>query len=325
MTSKLSKNTFSESTSLDSPEPVDLEVNTRRLQTYSIEALRVGRVVERIYVNHPAFVRGLRALDRLFQMGTEMEAPHGCRLIGPPGSGKTALFRYFQESLPQSALFTSDLGVVGLRVPKTPQPGLLIREFLRMLRYPFAAGSYKQLYERRQLVFEALAANRTRLVWLDEAHHLLPRHISKQREREESESIELLRELMDVCRVSLVLAGSSELDNLPSIAPHFASRIASREALDVFPLDINWLGFLKAFSSKITVFDGQLIADRKFGTLLHIATDGNLRGFKQLIVESILIAYDNKQLSLTPDNFAQAFRLVFGHACSRNNPFDAAQ
>ncbi len=318
---KQSSTPFTESLALDSPDNNEAEIYARRLQTYSVDALRVATQIERIYVNHPAFANGLRMLDRLFQLGTELETPQGHQLIGPPGSGKTALFRYFRDSLPSSSLFSSNVGAIGLRVPKRPFPGLLIREFLRLLKYPFAGGSYKQLYERRQLVFDALRSNGTRLVWLDEAHHLMPKHASRQIEHDETESIELLRELMDECRVSLVLAGSSELGNMKNVAPHFCTRVVGRESLATFELDANWLGFLKAFAAQSIVFDIGLIADRSLGTLLHMATEGNLRTFKQLIVEAVLIAHDANDLRLTQDHLRKAFSLVFGQACTRSNPF----
>ena len=85
--------TFTESLALDGPDQHEAETNARRLQTYSVDALRVAAQIERVYVNHTAFAAGLKTLDRLFQLGTELETPQGCRLIGPPGSGKTARLR----------------------------------------------------------------------------------------------------------------------------------------------------------------------------------------------------------------------------------------
>lgn len=313
---------FKESLVLDDCDVDELNTTARRLQTYSVEALRTASQIERIYVNHPAFANGVKVLDRLFQLGTELDTPQGCKFVGPSGSGKTALFRYFQETVPASSLFSNGCGAVGLRLPKRPTSGLLTREFLRLLKYPFAGGSQKQLYERRQVVFEALRSHGTRLVWLDEAHHLLAKHASKQIAGDETEVIEFLRELMDVCKVSLVLAGSNELDSLSIVAPHLSTRIAAREELNAFTLDATWLGFLKAFASQSTSFDIGLIADRSVGTLLHMATDGNLRAFKQLVVEAVLVARQSNEQKVTHAHLREAFDLVFGGSSMRSNSFD---
>ena len=111
------------------------------------------------------------------------------------------------------------------------------------------------------------------------------------------------------------------MDNLESVAPHFYSRVAGRETLDLFSADVRWLGFLRAFSSQSVAFDVRLIADNAFGTLLHMATNGNLRAFKQLIVEAVLVAHDKADLALKRESFQQAFGLVFGQGSLRSNPF----
>ncbi|MNT20020.1 hypothetical protein D3C72_1553120 [compost metagenome] len=145
--------------------------------------------------------------------------------------------------------------------------------------------------------------------------------MSRQIERDETEAIELLRELMDECKVSLVLAGSNELDNLRTVAPHFSTRVAGRESLEIFELDAGWLGFLNAFASQATSFDIAFIQDRSAAKLLHMATEGNLRAFKQLILEAALVAHDANELRLTQVHLRKAFDLVFGKACTRSNSF----
>ena len=49
-----------------------------------------------------------------------------------------------------------------------------------------------------------------------------------------------------------------------------------------------------------------------------MATEGNLRAFKQLIVEAVLVAHDAKELRLR-STFAKHFLLLFGKASTRSN------
>lgn len=317
------KNTepFEASLAIDALDQQEIELLARRLQTYSVEALRDAVSVELIFVAHPKFATIVRILDRLFQLGTELETPQGICLIGPPGVGKTAVYKYFRGTLPKSSLFEPGTGSVGIRIPRLPMSGHIIRALLRALAYPFSSGSHKQLYARRDVVFEAIKSKGTRLIWIDEAQHLIPRRQDGSLSNHEGDASEYLRELIDDCRVSVVLSGSDALDDLPKSLPHLASRIIGRETLGAFSLDTGWVAFLTAFSKQITVVDAALICDRGVAMQMHKATGGNLRQFKQLMVEATLIARDENQITIDILTLQKAYRLVFGEDAARNCPF----
>lgn len=95
---------FDQSMQFDAIASDDELLEARRLATYSVNALRVAKSVDRTFVLFPAAVQALTSLDRLFQLGTEFNMPQGMRLVGPSGVGKTASFEYFRASLPNSAL-----------------------------------------------------------------------------------------------------------------------------------------------------------------------------------------------------------------------------
>ncbi|WP_182284427.1 TniB family NTP-binding protein [Comamonas testosteroni] len=315
------KKIFDQSMQLDAPDPEQLALDARRLSTYSVGALRVATEADRAFVLFPDAVRALKALDRLFQLGTEFSMPQGMCLIGPSGVGKTDSFKYFRASLPQSALFSQDFAAIGVRVQSRPKTGHLVQGILKALKYPFAGGSGKQLYMRRFLVFDALKNCKTRLIWIDEAHHLLyPRRVSASSDLE-NEATEFLRELMDECNISLVLAGTSELDTLPDAASHLASRVPIREEMKNFTSDGNWVGFVRAFAKQCQSFDLGYIHAPEVAMLLHLATDGNLRAFKRLMTEAILIAFDRGHSAVDKEAFCSAFKQVCGQATLRSNPF----
>lgn len=311
---------FEQSTRFDPPDEDSIALEARRLSTYSVDALRAAKEVDRAFVLFPGVSRTLKALDRLFQLGTEFRMPQGMCLIGPSGVGKSATFEYFQASLPTSALFSQDFAALAIRVQSRPKTGQLIHGMLNAIHYPFSAGSNKQLYMRRYLLFDALKSYKTRLIWLDEAHHLIFQNRSTTKEWE-SESTEFLRELMDECKISLVLAGTSELDNLKNVADHLASRVTIREEMTNFSADVNWLGFVRAFVKQCRSFDLSYINDTDVGMRLHLASNGNLRSTKRLITEAVLISFDSGNMSLNRESFSLGFQRVFGESTMRSNPF----
>lgn len=312
---------FDQSTHLDPPDEEQLALEARRLNTYSVSALRVAAEADRAFVLFPEAVHTLKALDRLFQLGTEFTMPHGMYLVGPSGAGKTATFKYFRASLPQSALFSDGLAAIGMRLQSKPKVGHLVQGLLSALKYPFTGGSGKQLYLRRFILFEALKSSRTRLIWLDEAQHLLITRRTSAGGDVESEGTEFLRELIDECNISLILAGTAELGALPEVAPHLASRISIREEMKNFSADGNWVGFVRAFSKQCQSIDLTYAHAPDIAMRLHLATDGNLRAFKRLMTEAILIASDASQSTVNRETFSCAFERVFGKATIRSNPF----
>ncbi|UCU93348.1 TniB family NTP-binding protein [Hydrogenophaga taeniospiralis] len=314
-------NAFEESLAADALSEEQHAAQERRLQVYSAEALRMAVSVEKIYVKHSQFATALQQLDRLFQLGTELSTPLGMRLIGPPGVGKTALLRYFRDSLPSSALYDKTCGVLAIRLPNRPYSGHLIRALLGQLRYPFTSGTHRQLYERRRVVFEALKSKGTRLIVLDEAQHLVSRSAAGSPKTIEGDAAEFLRELMDETRVSLVLSGSKDLDDLSLSLDHLSSRINLRIELNEFALDASWGGFLKVYSKLATVFDMSLITEPDVIAKLHVSTRGNARQFRQLIIEAILIAADVGKRALDYETLRTAYTRAFGESASRSNPF----
>src|SRR5256885_12693200 len=135
---------------------------------------------------------------------------------------------------------------------------------------PFNSGSARQLYMRRSLLFDALKNYKTRLIWLDEAQHLLYQRRSEMSNEWENDATEFLRELVDECKLSLVLAGTSELDNLPEVAPHLSSRVSGRESMDNFIADANWVGFVRGFVKQCQSFDLTCMNDVQMAMRLHM-------------------------------------------------------
>lgn len=302
---------------------IDLEEKetlNRRVLAYSVDALKIALPIDKIVVEHTQFHGGLLALDRIFQLAREVNMPHGLRLIGPTGVGKSSLLQYFSESLPRSTLFAPGLGCISIRIGSRPKTGQIISALLRKYRYPFIPKSESNLCNYKEILFELVRLKGTRLIFIDEAHSLLCQ-ARIGNESVEPEATGFLRELMDETNVALVLGGKEELDKLANADSHLADRISGRFVMSCFDASAEWVGFLCAFSDACTWFDIKLIKDPKQAKLLHTATGGSPRNLKRLLTEVVLVAAQAKCKSIQVEHFSAAYIAVNGKQSLNTNPY----
>lgn len=298
-------------------------MRSRRMAEYSPAALAAAVLVDRIFVLHTRFQQGLAMMDRIFQIAPEVTMPHGGCLIGPTGSGKSALFRYFRESLPRSSLFAFGYGVVGVRALARPTSGQLIASLLRAYRYPFRYGGGGTLYSKRDVLFDLMRQKKTRLVFLDEAHRLLNQIKKPESAAHEPEATQFTRDMMDECHVGLVLAGTHLLDQLKVVDSHLADRAVARQELIYFTAGSpEWLGVLKKFVDDCQGFELRLILNDGEPARLHVATGGSLRRLKCLLTEFVLVGVQQGKTALDGQVMATAFAAVYGTS-GAVNPYAA--
>ncbi|WP_411878565.1 TniB family NTP-binding protein [Polaromonas sp. YR568] len=296
-------------------------ISERRVHTYSEHALKMGLPIDRLFVNHPGFADALSGLDRVFQLATEVDMPHGLKLSGPPGSGKTSLLRYFQRSLPPSSLFSQGLGAVYVRVPKRPNMGYLVGALLRQYGYPVRRSSPDALEARINVLLEAIRQKGTRMIMFDEAHNLASLLNKPAMGGQGTSTTDFIRMLMDEARVGVVLAGSN-LEDIRQLDDALQSRVVGEFQLVDFPYDKYWLGLLKRFVIQCDWFNLQILMARDIGLKLHECTCGNLRALKRLITEAVLVAAHKGAEAVEIGHLKLAYTMVYGGAAQKGNPFD---
>lgn len=314
-------NQFTATPHFDDIETEDAILQTRRLHTYGREALKLGLRVDTIFVQHTRFKEGLKDLDRIFQIARDVNMPHGLCLVGPTGVGKTALLRFFFESLPRSTLFAPGYGCVRIRVGARPTAGQLIAALLRGYRYPFASISEKTIYMRKDQAIDLVRLKGTRLIFVDEAHNLLHQVRRRGNDHGEPDATVFLSELMDETNVALVLGGSKELDQLESIDSYLADRVSGRVELRYFEPNPEWVALLRAFSEACTWFSLKIIEDPVQAKLLHTASGGSPRRLKRQLTEAVLVAAEAKSTSVTIEHLKSAYALVYGVHGQRTSPY----
>lgn len=298
----------------------DQAIGERRVQTYSMRALKTALPIDGLFIGHTAFATALKGLDRVFQLAKEVNMPHGLRLIGPPGSGKTSLLHYFQRSLPSSSLFEQGLGAVYLRVAKRPSVSYLVSSLLRRYGYPVKRVGSDSLEPRINIVLEAIRQKGTRLIVFDEAQNLISAPLRRSQDETGNSPTDFIRLLMDEARVGIVLAGPSALDDIGDFDDALKSRAVGRFHLDDFAYDKVWLGLIQGFVKQCDWYDIAVFMEPEINRKLFDVAKGNLRATKRLITESALVAADEGASAVTAKHVQKAFTMIYGTASEKGNP-----
>lgn len=310
--------TFDELPGYDELSDEERELQARRIATYSKDAIRAGQQVDSIYMFHPPFKAALDGCDRIFHISREFTMPQGMRLFGPPGSGKSSVFKYFSKSLPKSTLFAPGWGCIGIRVYERTTVGHIVAGLLRAYQYPFTKTSEQMIYLKRNLVFELIRQKGTRLIFIDSAHHLLHRGHPQALMPTGND---FLVELMDETQVGIVLAGSEALARDELMSKELLNRISVRCELSDFGPNAQWEGIVKALVKTCSSADLSFLLTQGQPKTLHVATAGNLRALKRLVTEAVMVCVHEQQTEVNREHLRVAFERVFGRPINRMNPY----
>lgn len=301
-------------------------IRNRWFETYSLKALDMAMGIDNIVVETPEFTSGMTTLSRVFQLGREFSVPQGVIVMGPTGTGKTTLVETFRDTLPKSALFEKGLGVLHATLPKRTAQGALISSLLQAGRYPFSTVTKHEIGPKKQMLFELIRTKGTRMIVLEGAEHLFDqKSLAGNDSPDGTDVTKLICETIDVTRVAFVLTGSNRLNDLHKLDLSLASRIVRKEVFSNFKQDANWYGFLKAFEQQYVGIKLDLLAENWAPPQFYKATGGNLRSFKMLMIEAVLVAVDAGQKTLTPGIVKAAFDRIHGGGRQRGNPFLGTQ
>ncbi len=311
---------------IDIEDPVEAEEKellARRLREYSATALAAGASVEQVYVKFTEFKESLDACDRIFQLATTFETPHGMILTGPPGSSKTTLADYFIKSLPPSDLFEPGYGAIMFRLRTAPSQGHIVSGLLRALKYPLTNVRRNRVFAMREVAFEALRQRGTRLVFVDQAHCLSTQSRPRHGDVLESGASDTLREMMEETKVGLVLLADASFRGLNHVDKALDDRITVKMAMTHFKKGEIWDAFLLGFKKMVKAVDLGYITTPRGSALTLAATDGNRRTFRRLLVEAVMIAVDGTETLVSEEHFKRAFATITGKASTRSNPYAA--
>ena len=316
---------------IDTGDAADAEarqIAARRMFTYSPRALLAADEVDRKYVLFPELTTVLTAFDRAYQLALRVRQPQGILVSGPPGSSKTSISEYFRRSLPTSADILEGYGALNVRLRSNPCAGAIVSLLLRAVRHPFTTIRKGRFDSMRDIAFDALQQQGTRVIFVDHAH-VLEQPIRKSSKATlkgavETTASEVFRDLMDATGIALVFLASDSFGGLERVDESLADRVSVRLSLRHFEDNGAWKQFLSEIGRRTTCIDLSILSDDAFAGLTHKAVLGNRRRTKLLLTEAVLVAVEAGAMAVERGHFQVAFQRIRGALNQVVNPYAAA-
>lgn len=302
----------------------------------TITTLQRVALLDKVVVPHPAWERAMQGIQECVAKSEVYREPVGSLLLADGGMGKTTVCRAILAQMPHTTQVEQQLEKTLIpafyaEVPSPTTVKSVAASLLAKLNDPSPqAGNTGQMTQR---LCKLLAACETKLVLLDEFHHLFD--IRKTSTRVNSNVCNWIKSLVNQTRVTFCLVG------LPQFAPILScdSQLARRFSLEFSlpPLRVGTTaepGALLLFLAQIKQtllhklqFQAVPYLDQHDIALqIYAATGGSPAFVMALVKEAVRFALDAQSTHLTLDDFSLAWDagITAKASLSRDNPFKSS-
>lgn len=287
-------------------------------------------LLDKVVILHPDLIRALDGIkDCVNKTGFYRESVN-CTLLGTGGTGKSTASRIILSQMPsfvrdENLCERTVVPVFYAEVPSPVTVKSLAETLLRKLNDPNPSAGTTVSMTRR--LCRLLAQCETKLVLLDEFHHLLS--LRKTNARLNTHICNWIKGVVNETRVSFCLIGLPEFGEVLTSDPQLARRFPRSFLLR--PLTLgggNLQKFLKEIFEKV-IFLLNLkkvpdITEETFLLRIYAATGGNPSFIMALIKEAVFVGLRNGGDSVTENDFsiAWSYGIVPSANLTMQNPFE---
>ena len=293
---------------------------------------RVGQLND-IVITSDEFMNAFKGIQRCAERSIAYNEPIGSMLLAKGGLGKTTLCHTILNQMPRSYKIEEyrHKTIVPAFYVEVPSPATVKSLAITMLQKLGDAThlSGTTSYQTNRLIY-LLTECETKLVFLDEFHHLFDRKPTSTRLNITVGN--WIKTLVNETGISFCLVGLPEFADLIQFDSQIARRFSYHYKLN--PLTIGTtdsLGTIYAFlgevarrASEIQISFSPLLDSHTLGIQIFMATKGYHSYVMSLIRESMAIALENGRDNVTKNDFSMAWQLGITSFISdqKNNPFN---
>lgn len=279
----------------------------------SPEVLKVGEQVLNVVVDHQIFRRIRDACKDLIQTMRTLRSPGGILIIAEAGMGKTLLLDLINREFSKASQREGNCLHVALD-GAVDQRGIASAVTLA-LGYP-ALPSRPTLFTLNHMVSIGLERRRAAALLIDEMQHICEGH----KDITARAATDWLKVRMDMFNFPVIGAGTRVLERLELINPQFVSRASASYVIQPFAFDEQWRQLLAAFAHSVQAVDLGIV-NTVACRALHLATGGNMRMLKRVLMYACMHAATEQQRVVTMEALSKGLQDTKGDIPESADPF----
>lgn len=293
------------------------------------------RSINNIVITSNEFMTAFTGIQDCVKRSISFREPVGSMLLAEGGLGKTTLCKTILSLMPPTEKIETDhikkiIPVCYVEVPSPATVKSLAITMLRELGDPTYENGYGTTEYLTSRLIYLLAQCETKLIFLDEFHHLFERKPTSTRMNRTTGN--WLKTLVNRTGISFCLVGLPEFVPLLQVDSQIARRFPFIYQLNPLTVDpSNNSGSIFLFLAEVArilnkqninflpALDSQLI-----GMQIQLATKGFHSYVMSLIRESIVHALNDNRQIINPNDFSYAWKLGITSYISKQNknPFE---
>lgn len=265
-------------------------------------------------VRHTGYSDATDKILRSVEITASRKEPSSTMLVGKPGSGKTTICKSVVQHFGPGTVVHNENGITSTvpafycGVPAGVSLKSLSVHMLTKLGCQELRGDGISLMGK---LSRLLITCETRVILLDEFHHLLLRGAEKTR----AVVCDWIKTLMNETLIPIILVGMPECEIIVDDHPQLARRYPYRARLTEFDFgaqtsDSIFIKTLRSFNKRMNEIgefqNSSFLTDRTTASAIYVATSGNMNAIRQLLHDSMRIALLRADATFRLDDLAEA-------------------
>jgi hypothetical protein len=260
-----------------------------------------------VRIDFEVFAGAIRKIASVHRKSRFNDHGGGLLIAGPTGSGKSSALSHYESHFPD---FDDDEGrkipVLYVQTPSAPTVKNLAEAILSALGDPASCRGTSE--EKTKRIYKFFVACEVELLLIDEFQHFA----EVNRRGSTRDVTDWLKNLFNVTRVGVVLAGLPICEQTIAFNPQLARRFSARHHMLGFSYmtqakQLEFRGVLQSLQSEIPI-DGICMHDDEFARRMFLATYGLIDYVIGILEEVCDIARRTHARTLTLAMFSQAFK-----------------